>query len=71
MWLDTVIRNVTHLADFDIKKKYKHIKCWSLLCSRKCMKRLDFDDIINTFPELWYNGSALYAKLSIHGTPGP
>lgn len=48
MWLDTVIRNVTHLTDFDIKRKYKHIKCWSLLCSRKCMKRLDFDDIINT-----------------------
>ena len=48
MWLDTVIRNVTHLSDFDIKKKYKNVKCWSLLCSRKCMKKLDFDDIINT-----------------------
>lgn len=48
MWLDNVIRNVTHLSYIDIKKKYKNVKCWGLLCSRKCMKNLDFDDIINT-----------------------
>jgi hypothetical protein len=48
MWLDTIIWNITHLSDNDIKKKYINVKCWSLLCSRKCMKKLDFDDIINT-----------------------
>ncbi len=48
MWLDTVIQNVTFLNDMDIKKKFKTVKCWNLLCSRKCMRKLDFDDIINT-----------------------
>ena len=65
MWLDTVIQNITFLNDMDIKKKYKNIKCWNLLCSRKCMRNIDFDDIINTLnfltseiisdEELWNN----------------
>jgi len=41
LWLDTILNN------FDDDKKYKQVKCWNLLCSRRCLKRLDFDDIIS------------------------
>ena len=52
LWLDNVIHNLATLNETDIDKKYKQIKCWNLLCSRRCLKRLDFDDIISIFKYL-------------------
>ena len=49
LWLNTIIHNLSTLNDLDIDKKYKQVKCWNLLCSRRCLKRLDFDDIISIF----------------------
>jgi phosphatidylinositol 3-kinase len=43
IWLNTILNNL------DDTKKYKQVKCWNLLCSRRCLKRLDFDDIISIF----------------------
>lgn len=52
LWLDNIIHNLATLNEVDIDKKYKQIKCWNLLCSRRCLKRLDFDDIISIFKYL-------------------
>jgi hypothetical protein len=49
LWLDTTIHNITTLNDLDMNKKYIKVKCWNLLCSRRCLKKLDFDDIISIF----------------------
>lgn len=41
VWLNNILINID-----DIKIN-SSVKCWSLLCSRKCSKKLDFDDIID------------------------
>lgn len=43
LWLDTILNNL------EDEKKYLKVKCWNLLCSRRCLKRLDFDDIMSIF----------------------
>jgi phosphatidylinositol 3-kinase len=55
LWLDTIIHNLSTLNDIDIDNKYKKVKCWNLLCSRRCLKRLDFDDIIVIFKYISLN----------------
>ncbi len=43
MWLDNLIININNNNYNDCKK----IKCWNLLCSRKCTNSLESDDILN------------------------
>ena len=43
LWLDKVIQDINNNYN-----NFKHIKCWNLLCSRKCTNNLESDDILNT-----------------------
>ena len=54
-WLDTVISDIVNLTDRDIKHKYKSVNCWYILCTRRCIKKLDFDDIISILKYLTTN----------------
>jgi len=49
LWLDILLHNLITQSDTYLDKKYKKVKCWNLLCSNRCLKRLDFDDIISIF----------------------
>jgi len=55
IWLDTVFNNIINLSDREIKHKYKSINCWYILCTRRCIKKLDFDDIISILKYLLTN----------------
>ena len=46
-WLNLLLDDIVNLTDANLKNKYKLINCWFVLCSRRCIKKLDFDDIIN------------------------
>jgi phosphatidylinositol 3-kinase len=46
-WLSNIIRNMTFGSIDAIYNQSPKITCWSLLCSRKCVKILEIDDIIN------------------------
>lgn len=60
VWLSSLIKSVyvyTHkykkidrlhtLYNLITSKKINKVKCWSLMCSRRCLNKLDFDDIID------------------------
>lgn len=47
--LDEIIQSLTYDSLDIIKTKYRNVKCWNLLCSRKCGEILDFDDIVSIF----------------------
>ena len=47
--IDRLVWLEKYISDIELDKNYSHVKCWNLLCSRRCLKRLDFDDIISIF----------------------
>ena len=47
--LNDIINSITYEPLDKIKNDYNNVKCWNLLCSRKCTNLMDFDDIINIF----------------------
>jgi hypothetical protein len=47
--LNEIIHSITYESLDTIKNKYRGVKCWNLLCSRKCCDILDFDDIVSIF----------------------
>ena len=54
-WLDRVISDIVNLSDRELKQKYKSVNCWYILCTRRCIKKLDFDDIISILKYLTTN----------------
>jgi len=54
-WLDEVLNNIVNLSDKELKIKYKTVNCWYVLCCRRCIKKLDFDDIITILKYLTSN----------------
>ena len=55
IWLDSVLNNIITLNDNTIKSKYKSVNCWYILCTRRCIKKLDFDDILTILKYLTTN----------------
>jgi hypothetical protein len=46
-WLNEIIKNITIFSIDGEYNRSKKVSCWNLLCSRKCVKTLEADDIIN------------------------
>lgn len=46
-WLNEIIKNITIFSIDSVYNQSKKVNCWNLLCSRKCVKTLEADDIIN------------------------
>lgn len=45
MWLDNIIKSIINNKVINLK----NVTCFNLMCNRKCLKYLEFDDIIEIF----------------------
>jgi phosphatidylinositol 3-kinase len=55
IWLNNVFEDLLSLNEKELKDKYKSVNCWYILCTRRCIKKLDFDDIISILKYLTNN----------------